>query len=141
MLNPHFLNNASCHCSALTRFFLFPRSFQHEGSCFAPSTINGRHHRGYCWFASCALLLLLVFAVLPARAQSVGDGVQVTNVNDWGSGFIATFEYEVRAEDAPLTDWTFDLGYSGSAQLVNTWMSGYGGGINSGYTGAAGGYQ
>lgn len=92
-------------------------------------------------YSACLLLLSLVLTTYSVNAQTVGDGVEMTSLNDWGSGFIATFEYEVQVQDSPLTDWTFDFGYSGSAQLVNAWMSGYGGSISSGYIAPDGGFQ
>ena len=125
MITPHFARNAMYQgLTSARRLLCQPQSVQNESLRSSVRTQNRNHRRQHSVFTAFSLLMLLVFAVLPVRAQSVGDGVQLATINDWGSGFIATFDYEVRAEDSPLTDWTFDLGYSGPAMLVNTWMTG-----------------
>ncbi len=62
-----------------------------------------------------------------------------TNVNDWGSGFNASFECELPGS-GPITDFLIDFNYSGSANLTNSWMQGYNGGITFGSLASDGGY-
>jgi len=61
--------------------------------------------------------------------------VTVSSVNDWGSGFIATFVYNITADDTingGLTAWRIEVDYTGNGQIINSWMTGYGGSIING---------
>ena len=93
-------------------------------------------------FVSALTVFFLLFSN-SSTAQS-NDNFNVAGVNDWGSGFIATFEYLIQPEDTPegrLTDWAIQIGYTGDAQFNSSWMSGYNGGVNSGYNGPNGEYE
>ena len=66
-----------------------------------------------------------------------GNDPNVTEgtTNDWGTGFNATFVYEIQVEDTQngqLNEWEIVLGYTGEAQINNAWMSGYNGGVETG---------
>jgi len=83
-------------------------------------------------------LLSLIFS-LPANA--VGIGIEIENINDWGSGFNATFSYEITADDVALDkvrDWRINIGYVGDAQLGNAYMTGYSGSVFTGNIGPGG---
>lgn len=78
-------------------------------------------------------LLTVLVACLVVHAPLAA--AELVGVNDWGGGFIATFEHTVSAEDAPqgaVSMWKFNVNYSGSAQLNNAWMTGYNGSISTG---------
>ncbi|MCK5923708.1 MAG: hypothetical protein KAG66_22430, partial [Methylococcales bacterium] len=77
--------------------------------------------------------------------DSTNDGGSDTqaifvSVNDWfneqwGGGFIATYSFTLDMDDVTdgiPTIWRIDTGYSGPGNIVNAWMSGYGGGVHSG---------
>lgn len=94
---------------------------------------------------ACTPFIIAVALMLPAAAhsQSVGDGVSVVSVNDWGSGHIATFQYIISADDLVdgiVRDWRIEVGYGGAGQLTNAYMSGYSGSINSGNIAPDGGF-
>lgn len=70
-----------------------------------------------------------------AHAQSVGDGIVVSNVNDWGSGHIATFQYTITPSDVSedrVRDWRLEVLYSGDGDISGTYMSGYNGTVSTG---------
>jgi len=70
--------------------------------------------------------------ITPTKAATL------TNVNDWGSGFIATYSHTITTEDTSsgsLRNWQFDIDHSGNANILNAWMSEYSGSIDAGYDG------
>lgn len=72
------------------------------------------------------ILLYSLCTMIPASAQSIGEGISEVSVNDWGSGFIATFEYVIAEDDVAndlVRDWRIEVDYSGSAQLNNAYMT------------------
>ena len=71
--------------------------------------------------------------------ESVSGNATLATVNDWGSGFQATFEC-VLPGSGPVSDYLIDFNYTGSATLTNSWMQGYGGGISAGNIAPDGGY-
>ena len=76
-------------------------------------------------------ILLASFAVLgSAQAQSNIDSSNPASVSSWGSGFNASFEYEITAADTAggaLREWRVEIGTSGGLQITNAWISGYNG--------------
>lgn len=72
------------------------------------------------------VFLLVVFGGVEAQSE-----FSEVSVNDWGSGFQATYEYVVKAEQAGATvPWRIEITNTGEAALNSAWMSGYNGGIN-----------
>ena len=69
----------------------------------------------------------------------IRDRASSTSVNDWGSGFNATFEC-VLPGSGPVSDYLIEFNYTGSGTLTNSWMQGYGGGISFGNLAPDGGY-
>jgi len=74
----------------------------------------------------------------PVDTVVSGDAT-LANVNDWGSGFSATFEC-VLPGSGPINDYLIEFNYAGSATLTNSYMQGYGGGVTSGNIAPDGGY-
>ncbi len=93
-----------------------------------------------------SLILRVLFLLCLSQAtfaQSVGDDIDIVNVNDWGSGFNATFSYTISADDVLddlVRDWRIEIDYSGSGSIGNAYMSGYSGNISSGNIGPNDGF-
>ena len=66
---------------------------------------------------------VVVFAQLSLfslNSFSQGQGVTLVHVNDWGSGFIAQFQYVITDDDVALDnvrDWRWEANYQGAASL------------------------
>lgn len=59
------------------------------------------------------------------------------NINDWGSGFIATFECVLPATGTPEIDqFLIDFNYTGGGTPANGWMVSYSGSVESGFIAA-----
>ena len=56
----------------------------------------GSKNRAQC-VCSILCFLFLLCCSQGALAQSVGEDIDIVNVNDWGSGFNATFSYTIDA--------------------------------------------
>lgn len=70
----------------------------------------------------------------PPSDQGNIDATNPLSFNSWGSGFNATFEYEITESDTAggsVREWRVDVGTTGSVQITNAWMSGYNAGITS----------
>jgi len=77
--------------------------------------------------------LFFNLADAPSPSQLPGNA-SFTNVNDWGSGFNATLNYELTAADlesANNAPWTLTLDYAGAGTVGNSWVSGYNGSVNT----------
>jgi len=82
-------------------------------------------------------IILTLFYPHQAPAQATNNNFSLVQINDWGFGFVATFEYEIQSEDltnAQLADWVIDVNYGGTAIFATAWMTGYNGPISYGYT-------
>ena len=74
------------------------------------------------------VLILLCLITRVGYSQSLA--ITLVDVNDWGSGFIARFQYVISDDDVALDqvrDWRLELNYQGSATLTNAWVEGYSG--------------
>jgi len=80
---------------------------------------------------ACYRILLAGFCLIVCSSLvKAGD---IVSVNDYGSGFIVTYEYQIQPEDAPdgsVNAWRISAGYTGSAQLSGAWMTGFNGSVN-----------
>ena len=89
---------------------------------------------------------VVVFAQLSLfslNSFSQGQGVTLVHVNDWGSGFIAQFQYVITDDDVALDnvrDWRWEANYQGAASLSNAWMGGYSGTVKTGSLAPDGGF-
>lgn len=86
------------------------------------------------------VLLFLLPGLVTAQSSS---NFSVGNVNDWGSGFNASFQYTISAEDAPLgtlDTWQIEINNLGTAQINNSSMSGFNGSVSAGPFGPNGEY-
>ena len=102
----------------------------------------GSKNRAQC-VCSILCFLFLLCCSQGALAQSVGEDIDIVNVNDWGSGFNATFSYTIDEEDVVddlVRDWRIEIDYSGSGSIGNPYMSGYSGSILSGNIGPNDGF-
>lgn len=86
------------------------------------------------------VLVVLIFSTHNnlVNAQS-NSNFTVVGVNDWGSGFNATFECEV-ISDAPVKEFIFEFNYTGSGNIQNAWTQLFNGKIEKGLVGRSGGY-
>jgi len=75
-----------------------------------------------------------VFASLMLSAfLSPLSAAELVNLDEQGSGFIATYEHLVVSADAPrgsVEAWRFNVDNVGDASLTNAWMIGYNGGVS-----------
>ena len=88
------------------------------------------------YFRHLSALFSVIFLLSSSAFAQLSNGFNVSNVNDWGSGFNATFSYQLSQSDAPggaLAAWRIDVRHTGAAQLTSAWMTGYNGSISSGY--------
>ena len=87
------------------------------------------------------VLILLCLITRVGYSQSLA--ITLVDVNDWGSGFIARFQYVISDDDVALDqvrDWRLELNYQGSATLTNAWVEGYSGNIRVGDFAPDGGF-
>jgi len=96
-------------------------------------TFENNQTRLTTWFLRITLLVLLLLVFNgPAVAN---DEFETIGVNDWGSGFNATFEYVIKESDVvadKVRDWRIEIDYAGQAQIGNGYMQGYAGTVRVG---------
>jgi len=76
----------------------------------------------------------LNLAVLLLSFCPISYSTELVELNDWGTGFNASYRYEIQPEDTiagVLSKWRIEVNHEDSVAINNAWMNGYNGTVGT----------